>query len=133
VVGSGDIAPRVPNVDTGCTGVDSSTYSPLYHRYTTGLLSPAAATDPSSRLEVLKLWGVLPREAPSVLGGGGASCLYEGHIYLDEIWTQDKIYILVVTLLGRNILLTTYLLVPVLDPNYKQHILSPAEVSFLSL
>jgi len=32
--------------------------------------------------------------------GGGASCLYEGHINLNEIWAQDKIYILVVTLLG---------------------------------
>jgi hypothetical protein len=30
----------------------------------------------------------------------GASFLYEGHIYLDEIWTLDKIYILVGTLLG---------------------------------
>jgi hypothetical protein len=55
--------------------------------------------------EVLKLWGV-------PLGGrcwsfGGARFLYEGHIYLDEIWTQDKIYILKGTLFGWNILLTT--------------------------
>jgi hypothetical protein len=33
----------------------------------------------------------------------GGSCLYEGHIYLfilNEMWAQNKIYILVGTLLG---------------------------------
>jgi hypothetical protein len=47
-----------------------------------------------SRPEVLKV-------------GGGASCLCEGHIYLGEIWTEDKIYILVGTLRGWNTLLIT--------------------------
>jgi hypothetical protein len=37
----------------------------------------------------------------------GASCLREGHIYLDEIWRLDKIYTLVGTSLGWNILLTS--------------------------
>jgi hypothetical protein len=32
----------------------------------------------------------------------GVSCLCEGHIYLEEIWAQGKIYILVGTLLGWN-------------------------------
>jgi hypothetical protein len=42
--------------------------------------------------------GPLPGGAVGPLGG--ACCLYEGHIYLDEIRAQLKIYILVGTLLG---------------------------------
>jgi hypothetical protein len=42
--------------------------------------------------EVLKLWGALPRAARVV-------CMRNIFI-LDGIWTQDKIYILVATLLG---------------------------------
>jgi hypothetical protein len=45
---------------------------------------------------------------------------------LNEIWRQDTIHILVRTLLGWYILLVTS--VPVLAPNYKQYILSPAKV-----
>jgi hypothetical protein len=51
-----------------------------------------------------------PREGavvPRAGGGGGRSELFvledselQGHIYLNEIWAQDKIYILVCTLLG---------------------------------
>jgi hypothetical protein len=63
---------------------------------------------------------------------GGASCLYEGHIYLDEIRAQLNIYI------GRHFAWLKYctyhlLLVPVLAANYKQEILSQAKVSFSSL
>jgi hypothetical protein len=47
---------------------------------------------------------------------------------LNEIWEQGKIYILIGTLLSLNILLIAYHLVPVLAPNSKQHILSPAKV-----
>jgi hypothetical protein len=47
---------------------------------------------------------------------------------LDEIWMQDKIYILVDTLLGLNILL-----IMVLAPKYKQHILPLSKVSLFSL
>jgi hypothetical protein len=44
---------------------------------------------------------------------------------LNETWAQDKIHILVGTLVDENF---TYHLVPVLAPNHKQHILSPAKV-----
>jgi hypothetical protein len=47
--------------------------------------------------EVPKLWGARLLGALLVLWG--ASCLYEGHIYLNDIWTNDEIYILVSTLL----------------------------------
>jgi hypothetical protein len=47
---------------------------------------------------------------------------------LNEIWTQDKIYISVGTF--ALVELFHLSLIPVLAPNYKQHILSPAEVSF---
>jgi hypothetical protein len=46
---------------------------------------------------------------------------------LNEIRVQGKIYTLIGTLLGCHILLIIYL-VPVLAPNYKQHILLPAKV-----
>jgi hypothetical protein len=51
------------------------------------------------------MWG--PREALLVFlgGGGGESCLYEGILILNEIWAQDKLYILEGTFLGLNILL----------------------------
>jgi hypothetical protein len=45
---------------------------------------------------------------------------------LDEMWAQNKIYIL--DILVGTLKCFTYPLVPVLAPNYKQHILSPAEV-----
>lgn len=32
--------------------------------------------------------------------GGGTSCLYDGHIFLNEICVQHKTYILVAALLG---------------------------------
>jgi hypothetical protein len=61
--------------------------------------------------------------------GGGASCLCEGHTYeyiLIEIWTQDKnIYF------GKGLAWLkyfTYQLLPVLAPNYKQHVLPSGEV-----
>jgi uncharacterized membrane protein len=45
---------------------------------------------------------------------------YIRHIFiLNEMRVQGKKYILVGTLLGLNILLITYLLVPVLAANYK--------------
>jgi hypothetical protein len=56
--------------------------------------------------------------------GGGVVCVRNIFI-LNDIWAQDKIYILVGTLLGWNIFLH---LVPVLAPNYKQQILSQAKV-----
>jgi hypothetical protein len=63
--------------------------------------------------------------AVSPFEGGGASCLYEGHTYiLNEIWTQDKN-----TYFGKAWLkYFTYQLLPVLAPNYKQHVLPSAEV-----
>jgi hypothetical protein len=50
---------------------------------------------------------------------------------LKEKEAQCKVYILAGILICWNIF--TYHLVPVLAPNYKQHILSPAKVSFLSV
>jgi hypothetical protein len=48
---------------------------------------------------------------------------------LKEIWTQVKVYILVGTLLGLNILHTTYSNTGTGSKlGYKQHILSPAKV-----
>jgi hypothetical protein len=47
--------------------------------------------------ESLKLCGVPPGGGALV---GGATCLYEGHIYFEELQGQVKIYILIVTLLG---------------------------------
>jgi hypothetical protein len=44
---------------------------------------------PVSRAQVLKLWGEPPEGYRCSLGGGETSCLYEAHIYLDEIWTQE--------------------------------------------
>jgi hypothetical protein len=73
-------------------------------------------------------WGAPPEGAVGPLVG--ASCLCEGHIILNKIWKQDKI------ILAGNFAwfkYFTYHLVPVLAPNYKQHILSPAKVSFLSV
>jgi hypothetical protein len=37
----------------------------------------------------------------------GRECLYEGHIHFNEMWEQDKMYILVGTLLGSSISLIT--------------------------
>jgi hypothetical protein len=37
----------------------------------------------------------------------GSSCLYEEHIFFKEIYAQDKLYILVATLLSWNILRIT--------------------------
>jgi hypothetical protein len=75
--------------------------------------------------EVLKLWGVL---GPL---WGRVVCKRDIFI-LNEIWTQDKIYIYV----SRHfswLKYCTYHSVSILAPNYKQHILSPAKVRFLSL
>jgi hypothetical protein len=44
-----------------------------------------------SMTEVTKLWSATP---------GEGEFFYEGHIYFGRIWAQDKIYILVGTLLG---------------------------------
>lgn len=53
--------------------------------------------------EVSKLWSALPGGAVGPVGGGGsATCLYQRHIYFEEIWVQNEIYILVGTLLGWN-------------------------------
>jgi hypothetical protein len=54
-----------------------------------------------------------------VVGGGRVDCIRDIFI-LNKIMAQHKIYILIGTLLGWNILL--------IAPNYKQKILSPAEV-----
>jgi hypothetical protein len=62
--------------------------------------------------------------------GGGASCLYEGHIYLGRnMSATENIYF------GRHfawLKYFTYRLVTVLAPNYKQHILSPAKLRKVS-
>jgi hypothetical protein len=58
-------------------------------------------------------------------GGLGLACMRDIFI-LNEIRTQDKIYILVGTSLNLNILLIISL--PVLALNYKQHNLSLANV-----
>jgi len=68
------------------------------------------------KAEVLKLWGQVV-------------CMRDIFI-LNEIWAQDKIYF------GKHFAWLKYftyhlLLVPVLAPNYKQHILLPAGASFL--
>jgi hypothetical protein len=72
--------------------------------------------------------GRAPRWALLVFGGGRI-CMRD-ILILNEILTQDKIYICM-RLLGFNYF--TYHSVPVLAPNYKQHILSPAKVNFLSV
>jgi hypothetical protein len=59
-----------------------------------------------------------------VLWGGGVVCLIEIFI-LNEIWEQDKTYFF------RHfawMIYFTYQLVPVLAPNYKQHIFSVAKL-----
>jgi hypothetical protein len=59
-----------------------------------------------------------------VLWGARVVCM-RGIFILNEIWAQDKIYF------GKHfawLKYFTYRLVPVLAPNYKQHILSPAKV-----
>jgi hypothetical protein len=49
-----------------------------------------------------------PRWTLLVFRGGGGGCyFYEGQFIFNEIWTEDKIYISVGTLLVLNILLTT--------------------------
>jgi hypothetical protein len=55
---------------------------------------------------------------------GGASCLYEGHIYLNEIWMQDKTCILVGAGLVEMFYLSVSTGIPVLASNYKLHIFS---------
>jgi hypothetical protein len=65
------------------------------------------------------------RGAPLVLWGRSKLIVWETFI-LNEIWTQDKNINLY-----RHFALLKYftsLLVPVLAPNYKQHILSPVKV-----
>jgi uncharacterized metal-binding protein len=78
--------------------------------------------------------GRTPLGGGGVVGSpGGREFFVWGAFILNEIWAQDKMYILVGTLLGWNILFINCDLVPILAPNYKQHILSPAKVSFLSV
>jgi hypothetical protein len=77
-----------------------------------------------SSADVSKLWG-----APSwgrCPSSGREFFVQEGTLILKKIWVQHKIHTLIGTLLGWNILLTAYV-------SSKQHILSPAKVSFLSL
>jgi hypothetical protein len=53
-----------------------------------------------------QLWG--PPHRVAFVGPLGAPVVFVRDIFiLDEIWTQDKIHILVGTFLGLNILLTT--------------------------
>jgi hypothetical protein len=50
---------------------------------------------------------------------------------LNEIWTQDKIYIYIYIYIDRHyawLIYVIYHLLQVLAPNYKQHILSVAKV-----
>jgi hypothetical protein len=49
---------------------------------------------------------------------------------VNEIWTQARMYIWYALCLVEILYLH---LVPVLAPNYKQHILSPAKARFLSV
>jgi hypothetical protein len=65
----------------------------------TGVRSPAEAKDFSFNPEVPKLWPT-PRGRCWVSGVWGASCLYERRIYFERNMNEDKIYILVDTLLG---------------------------------
>jgi hypothetical protein len=80
---------------------------------------------------VLKLWGaplggaVVPRRGEAVV------CIRNIFI-LNEIRAQDKIYIFWEALPLVKIFYLSPL-VPVLAPNYKQHISSPAKVRFLSV
>jgi hypothetical protein len=48
--------------------------------------------------QVPKVWA--PPWGHCWSSGGGGSCLHEGHFYLNEIWAEDKIYILVGISLG---------------------------------
>jgi hypothetical protein len=59
------------------------------------------------RPKVPKLQGTTPQGVLLVLSGG-TGCLYQETFILKEIEAQDKIYILICTLLGLNILLITY-------------------------
>jgi hypothetical protein len=54
-------------------------------------------------------------------------CLYKDILILNEIWVQD-FFIFLYALCLVEIICITYFLAPVLAPNYKQHILSPAAV-----
>jgi hypothetical protein len=65
-------------------------------------------------------------------GGGGAVCVRE-KFNLKEIWAQDNIYIYICIHFAWLKYFTYHLLLSVQAPNYKQHILSPAKVSFLSV
>jgi hypothetical protein len=60
-------------------------------------------------------------------GGGEArvDCMRDIFI-LNEIWVEVKIHILIGTFAWLKYF--TYRLVPILAPNYKQHILSPPKV-----
>jgi hypothetical protein len=53
-----------------------------------------------SKAGVLKLWGPPSRGALLVSGGGGASCLYEGHIYFERSMVATQNHIFFGTLLG---------------------------------
>jgi hypothetical protein len=72
--------------------------------------------------EVPKLWSAPPPR--------GGHCWYKGHIYLKYEHNIKYIYF------GRHfawLKYFTYQLVPIQAPNYKQHILLLAKVSFFSL
>jgi hypothetical protein len=70
------------------------------------------------------MWGALPGGRCLSPGWARVVCIRNIFI-LNEIWTQNKIYS--VRLLAW-LKYFTYHSGPVLAPNYKQHILSPAEV-----
>jgi hypothetical protein len=77
---------------------------------------------------VPKLWGA-PLPGGRCKSSGLASFFYEEHIYFERnIDAGRNIYF------GKHfawLKYFTYQLVPILAPNYKQNILSPAKVSFL--
>jgi hypothetical protein len=84
-----------------------------------------------SNAEVLKMRGAPPPRGALLVFGGGASCLYKGHIYFERnMDARKRVYF------DRHfawLKYFTYHLVPALAPNYKQHILLPAKVSYPSV
>jgi hypothetical protein len=78
----------------------------------------------ATRPEVLILWGVPPGGSINPLGS--ASWLYEGHNYFE--WNMGARWNIYFARHFAWLKYFTYRLVPILAPNYKQHILSPAKV-----
>jgi hypothetical protein len=96
------------------------------------------------RMMARTMWGgggrrdIVPEVPKMCPPPGTLLALWEGRVVcmrylfiLDEIWTQDKIYIYFCRHFAW-LKYFTYQLLPILAPNYKQHNLSPYKISFLS-